>query len=134
MADINGRCLCGNVTYSASVDPLFVGVCHCTSCQKITGTAFASVIAVPTAALAITGETTNFDGVGDSGKATHRAFCPTCGSTVTESADVMAGITMLTIGTLSDPSLFKPDTQIYCDSALPWAVLPNLNKFPKMPG
>lgn len=134
MPNINGRCLCGKVTFSASADPVFVGICHCATCQKATGTAFASVVAVPTAALAVTGETANFDGAGDSGKPTHRAFCPTCGSTVTQSADVMAGITMLPIGTLNDPDSFKPSMQIYCDSALPWAVLPNLQGFPKMPG
>ena len=134
MPDINGRCLCGKVTYSASADPVFVGICHCTSCQKVTGTAFASVVAIPTATLTVTGETTNFDGVGDSGKPTHRSFCPACGSTVTESADIMAGVTMVTIGSLNDPSPFKPAMQIYCDSALPWATLPDLQGFPKMPG
>jgi hypothetical protein len=40
MAEITGGCLCGQVRYSANAEPAFVGVCHCTHCQKQTGTAF----------------------------------------------------------------------------------------------
>jgi hypothetical protein len=134
MAEIAGRCRCGKVSYTTAADPVFVGVCHCTSCQKTTGTAFSTVLAVPTAALAVTGTTKRYDTVGDSGQATHRDFCPECGSTVTESADVMAGITMITVGTLDDPGGVKPTMQIYCDSALPWAKIADMQDFAKMPG
>ncbi len=133
MPDIHGSCRCGKVTYSASADPVFVGVCHCSACQKSTGSAFATVVAVPTPSLTVTGTTTRFDDIGDSGKPTHRNFCPQCGSTVTQSADVMEGLTMIAVGTLSDPSWAKPAMQIYCDSALPWAQIADMQGFPKMP-
>ncbi len=134
MAEIKGSCLCGKVTYAASADPVFAGICHCTTCQKGTGSAYASVIAVPTATLTVNGAIAQYDGVADSGKATHRAFCPVCGSTIWQSAEVMEGLTMLEVGTLDDPSWVKPAMQIYCDSALPWATVPDLQSFPKMPG
>jgi Glutathione-dependent formaldehyde-activating enzyme len=53
MAHIEGGCLCGRVRYGADADPAFVGVCHCNDCQKFTGSAFATVVAVPAAALKI---------------------------------------------------------------------------------
>jgi hypothetical protein len=134
MAEIKGRCRCGKVTYTTSADPVFVGICHCKSCQKSTGTAYATVVAVPAATLTVSGTTKRFDDVGDSGQATHRDFCPECGSTVTQSADVMAGITMITAGTLDDPGSVNPAMQIFCDSALPWARIPDMQGFPKMPG
>ncbi len=134
MADIKGNCLCGEVSYASAADPVFTGICHCTTCQKSTGSAFSFVLAVPTASLTVTGKTSRFDGVGDSGNPTHRDFCPVCGSIVTQTADVMAGITMLTVGTLNDPSWVKPAMQIYCDSALPWSRIAELQSFPKMPG
>jgi hypothetical protein len=133
MPEINGSCRCGKVTYSSAAEPIFTGICHCTSCQKSTGTAYATVVAVPTASLTVTGTTKRFDDIGESGKATHRDFCPECGSTVTQSADVMDGITMIGIGTLSDASAVKPAMQIYCDSALPWAKIADMQAFPKMP-
>jgi hypothetical protein len=134
MPEIQGGCRCGKVTYSTSAEPIFVGVCHCASCRKSTGSAFSTVFAVPTPTLTVTGATTAFDDVGDSGKATHRTFCPVCGSTVTQTADIMAGITMVGVGTLDDASLVKPAMQIYCDSALPWAQVADLQAFAKMPG
>lgn len=134
MADIKGSCRCGAVTFSAVAEPMFVGLCHCKNCQKETGSAFVGVVGLPAPALTVTGKTTTYDSVGDSGSATHRSFCPTCGSTITHSADVMPGLAMVNIGNLDDPSWAKPAMQIYCDSAQPWAILPGLQAFPKMPG
>lgn len=134
MPEIKGSCRCGKVTYASSADPAFVGLCHCEHCQKSTGSAFASVLAVPTASLNVTGTTKRFTDTGDSGKSTHRDFCPECGSGVTQSADVMPGMTMVTIGTMDDADWVKPSMQIYCDSAMAWATVSGVQSFPKMPG
>lgn len=133
MPEVKGSCRCGRVTYSSSADPVFTGICHCATCQKSTGSAFATVVAVPTASLTVTGTTKRFDDTGDTGKPTHRNFCPECGSTITQTADVMEGITMIPVGTLQDPASAKPAMQIYCDSALPWAKVADLQGFAKMP-
>ena len=37
---VTGGCHCGHILYEAEVDPATVRVCHCTDCQKLTGTAF----------------------------------------------------------------------------------------------
>lgn len=135
MPAISGRCVCGQVTYRADAEPIFAGVCHCRTCQRATGSAFASVVAIPAAALSLSGEVRQFDGVGDSGKATHRRFCPACGSSVALSADIMDGVVMVPIGTLDDAAWVQPAMQIYCDAAQPWAVLAgDMPRFPKMPG
>lgn len=135
MPQIAGGCLCGKVRYSASGDPAFVGVCHCTDCQKFTGSAFAIVVAVPKEALTVQGTLSTFHKAGDTGKSTSRSFCPQCGSSVIDEAEVMPGIAMLGAGTLDDSSWLKPGMQIYCDSAQPWVQLGgNLQAFPKMPG
>jgi hypothetical protein len=135
MAEFKGSCRCGKVSYASSADPVFAGVCHCRTCQKSTGSAYASVVGVPTDSLTVSGTTKRFDDIGDSGSPTHRDFCPECGSTVTQSVDVMPGLTMLPIGTLDNPAAIEPAMQIYCDSAIPWAMLGGATQnFPKMPG
>ncbi len=134
MSEIKGSCRCGKVQYTVGADPIFTGVCHCALCRKSTGTAYSTVVGVPTPAFTLTGITTQFDDVGDSGKATHRFFCPACGSTVAQTADIMEGITMIGVGTLDDPDSVKPAMQIYCDSALSWARIPEMQSFAKMPG
>jgi len=37
---IDGGCHCGNITYTAEVDLDRVGICHCTDCQTMTGSAY----------------------------------------------------------------------------------------------
>jgi len=134
MPELKGGCRCGRVTFSVNADPVFVGLCHCRNCQKETGTAYSTVAGFPAPAMTVSGTTRQFDSVGDSGKATHRRFCPECGTTITHWADIMEGLTMVNVGTLDDPASLRPTMQIYCDSALPWAVVPGLQAFPKMPG
>jgi len=131
---IEGGCLCGKVRYSAEADPAFVGVCHCKNCQKFSGTAFASVVALPKPALKFQGELKTFTDRGDSGKAMLRRFCPECGSSVVDEAEAMPNIVMILTGTLDDASWIKPTMEIYLDSAQPWVSLGGeRQRFPKMP-
>jgi len=134
MAHIEGGCLCGRVRYSADAEPIFAGVCHCTDCQKFSGSAFATVVGIPATALQLTGAVKTFTKIGDSGKAIHRRFCPECGSGVIDEADALPGVAMVNAGTCDDRSWVKPESQIYCDSAQSWVQLGGgLKSFPKMP-
>jgi hypothetical protein len=134
MAKIEGGCRCGKVRYSAEAEPIFAGVCHCTSCQKITGTSFSTVVAIPAPALTVTGTVKVFDSKGDTGQGTHSTFCPECGSPLLGTADIMQDVVMIRAGTLDDSSWIKPSMQIYCDSKMPWVALGGeLQSFPKMP-
>jgi hypothetical protein len=134
MAVIVGGCLCGLVRYSTDEEPSFVSVCHCTDCQKFSGSAFATVIGVPAPALKVTGTLKTFTKPGDSGKPIQRRFCPECGSGVMDEADALPGIVMLYAGTLDDRSRVKPLSEIYCSSAQPWVNLGGeMKRFAKAP-
>jgi hypothetical protein len=131
---IEGGCLCGKVRYSADAEPSFVGVCHCKNCQKGIGSAFASVVGLPQAALQVEGTLKTFNDQGDSGKTLYRRFCPECGSSIMDEAEAMPGMVMILTGTLDDPSWVKPQMEIFCDSAQPWVKLEgDQRRFPKMP-
>ena len=123
MPEIKGSCLCGKVSYYANAEPLFTFVCHCTTCQRATGSAFGVMIALPAAALTINGITKTYDFVGDSGKPKRHRFCLECGSGLMNEGDVMPGVVIIFAGTLDNASWLKPTRQIYCDSAQPWVSL-----------
>ena len=123
MARIEGGCLCGRVRYSADAEPAFAGVCHCSDCQKFSGSAFSTVVALPAPALKTIGTLKTFTKPGSSGQAVHRRFCPECGSGLIDEADALPGVAMINAGTLDDPSWVKPVSEIYCDSAQPWVQL-----------
>ena len=134
MPSITGGCLCGKVRYSADVEPVFAGICHCRNCQKESGSAFSIVVAAPQPALTVQGDLKTYEDKGDSGQPMCRRFCPACGSTVLDEGAAMPGILMIQVGTLDDPGWVKPAMQIYCDSAQPWVSLEGKwQGFAKMP-
>ena len=45
---LEGSCQCGAVTYTVSAEPLFTYACHCSSCQKRTGSAFSLGLVIAT--------------------------------------------------------------------------------------
>ncbi len=115
---ITGGCLCGAVRYELSAPMLFGGFCYCTDCRKSSGVHAASM-AVPEAALTITGETREFSKIGGSGHPVARVFCPTCGSPILSKGG-RPGVVMLKAGTLDDPEYFKPMASIYTSRAPSW--------------
>jgi hypothetical protein len=134
MPAISGRCVCGQATYSATAEPIFTGLCHCKTCQRVTGSSFGAVVAIPAPSLTVTGDVTQYDRIGDSGQATHRSFCPVCGASIALSADIMSGIVMLPIGTLDDTDWVKPTMQIYCQAEQGWLDLGGeMQRFDRMP-
>src|SRR5690349_9734429 len=119
---VHGSCHCGAITYEADVDPDLVGVCNCTDCQKLTGSAF-RVSAPSTGFRLLTGRPKTYVKTADSGTKRRHAFCPNCGSPVYASADVDAPPShTLRVGCLDERALLPPQRQIWRASALPWAT------------
>lgn len=133
--NLSGGCLCGQVHYTGEGEPAFVGVCHCRNCQKQSGSAFNIVVAVPKSALSVTGSPKTYDDRADSGRILRRSFCPNCGSSLFDETEAMAGIVMISAGTLDDAGAVQPTMEIFCDSAQPWVRLGGeMKRFPRMPG
>lgn len=116
----SGGCLCGQVRYRFTADPLMVAVCHCRNCQKQSGTAFSIVCVLADTQYSQQGKTTIFQDRGDSGAIVHRHFCAGCGSPIISIADALPGLTIIKAGTLDDPRPWRPSLEAYCDRALPW--------------
>ncbi len=124
MGKLDGRCLCGAITYSCAADPLFTAVCHCHNCQRQTGTSFSIVVGVPEDALVVEGDTLGrFATVGEShGKPTERRFCTACGSPIVTLSEALSGVAIVKAGTLDDTTWLEPQIEIWGDSAQPWVT------------
>jgi len=135
MPSLTGGCACGAVRYECSADPIMAANCYCRDCQRSSGTAMASVILVPTAALKLTGQLKHFEVTGDNGNKVSRGFCPNCGSPIISVLSATQAMVALKAGSLDDPGQFKPMAQVYLKSAPPWApVREDLPRFDKQPG
>jgi hypothetical protein len=82
MADlpISGRCLCGGIRFEISEPLVSAGYCHCTRCQRRTGTAASVQARIPPGALrTLSGEQLlRAYAPGDGGF--DKLFCSVCGS------------------------------------------------------
>src|SRR5262245_64183152 len=56
MPKISGGCLCGAVRYEWSAEPLGTAICHCTHCQKVSGSAFSVNVVIPAPSLTWQGQ------------------------------------------------------------------------------
>jgi hypothetical protein len=108
--------------------------CHCRDWE--TGSAYAAVLAVPSATFKVTqGSPKYFDLTADSGHTTRRAFCANCGSPLFGQPGISPELVTIRVGSFDDPSIFRPAQDIYTSSAQPWDHMnPALSKSPKLPG
>ena len=117
---VNGSCHCGLIRFSANADQSKVRVCHCTDCQKLTGSAFRVVVPAPIESLVLHGEPKRYVKVADSGAKRTQAFCPECGSPVFSVSLENPTQVSLRVGLLDERSQLMPYLQIWKRSALPW--------------
>jgi hypothetical protein len=120
---ITGRCLCGGVTYSIDAEPVVQAVCHCTDCQRQTGSPFSVIVGVPRAALNVEGAPlATYATIGeDHGGETHRSFCSACGSPIFSIAAVLPELAFVKAGSLDDASWLQPAAEVWTSSAQPWS-------------
>ena len=117
---VAGGCLCGAVRYEADGEPLFSVLCYCRDCQKVSGSGHVPVMGMPRGSVKISGETKTYTNRGESGRMAVRHFCPICGSLLFGTPDREHGDINLYIGTLDDPSVFKPTLAIFTRSRASW--------------
>ena len=119
---IEGSCHCGNITYEAEIDPARVGICHCTDCQTLTGTAFR--VTVPAAEQdfrIIAGVPRIYVKTAESGRARAQAFCADCGTPLyATSVGEGPKIFGIRAGTARQRAQLVPRRQVWHRSALPW--------------
>lgn len=122
-----GRCTCGEVRFGLTARPLIVHCCHCTWCQRETGTAFAlNGVIERTAVTRLSGAPVTVPIPSNSGNGQVFARCPSC-QIALWSVYSGAGprFLFLRIGTLEEPGQFPPDVHIYTKTKLPWVKLPD---------
>ncbi len=113
--------------------PLFVHGCHCTWCQRETGSAFAVNALIETDRLDVDGQVELVETPSNSGKGQRIARCPRCRVAVfSHYAGAGNMLAFVRVGTLDEPGRLPPDIHIYTSTKLPWIRLPD--DTPAVPG
>ena len=120
-----GGCACGEVRYRLTSRPMFNHCCHCTDCQRQTGSAFVLNALIETDRIEILkGAPKPTAMPTDSGRPHDIWRCPTCLTAVWSDYGRRPALRFVRMGTLDDPSALSPDVHIFTRSKLPWVGLP----------
>ena len=104
--------------------------------DQLRGTGHSSHMAVPRAAVSLSGAVAVYARPADSGNIVSRAFCPNCGAPVYSLNDAMPDLMFIRASTLDDLEVFKPQMIVYASRGASWdhfdAGLPRFDRMPPM--
>lgn len=131
---MEGGCRCGKVRFAINAPPMFTAICHCIGCQKMSGGAYSTSVAVPQTGFAVTQGEVVIGGL--HGDQLHHRHCDYCKSWVYTDFEPAMGFVNVRATMLDDSSWVTPFVETYTSEALPWAVVASathsFEKFPSM--
>jgi len=117
---VEGQCHCGEISFSAEIDPEQVTLCHCTDCQILSGSAFREVAVAPIESFVLRGSPKSYVKVAASGNRRAQMFCPTCATPLYGTAPENPTSVTLRLGCVKQRPDLRPSKQVWQQSALPW--------------
>ncbi|HPE49383.1 MAG TPA: GFA family protein [Hyphomonas sp.] len=122
---LEGGCTCGHVRYRLTAAPMVTHCCHCTWCQRETGSAFAVNAVIEMAEVERTGAEPEIVLTPSlSGKGQEIARCPRCHVAVwSHYSTAGRAAAFIRVGTLDDNTAIAPDVHIFTSTRVPWLEL-----------
>ncbi|OAL17444.1 hypothetical protein AYO22_11667 [Fonsecaea multimorphosa] len=102
-----GGCLCGELKYEYTGEPVMKAICHCITCRHVSGSVFTTNIVVPEGNFKITaGAPKTYATTQDSGMILTYSFCANCGCVINKVGDAegFRGVVLIVAGSLDDTS------------------------------
>jgi hypothetical protein len=128
---LQGGCLCGAVRYEVDEPLVSAGYCHCTRCQRRSGTAAAlSARVVPGSLRVVSGEELIRCWQPEDGFA--KCFCSACGGALWSRHPEDPAILSVRMGTFDGDPGIRPSYRQFVDDAAAWEEIPadGLPRFP----
>ena len=117
---IEARCNCGALAVEVPGPSQLIVACHCTECQRLTGSPFRVGAFYPAKDVKISGAANEFARDGSTGGKVRNSFCPNCGSTVYWKADRLPGFIGVAVGCFADSSYPHPTRSIWEQTKHRW--------------
>lgn len=129
---LQGGCLCGAVRFELTTPLSTAHYCHCTRCQRRTGTGSSANGRVPREGFRLlAGE--ELLRVYEPASGLAKLFCSECGSAMFSGDPFADDEVRLRLGTLDRDPGIRPGYRTYVDFAAPWEPIPD-DGLPRHPG
>jgi hypothetical protein len=119
-----GGCLCGAVRYELTAPFVLAGYCHCTHCQRRTGTGSSANGRVPQEGFRLLAGEEQLRSFQPEG-GVPKLFCATCGSALFSGDPFSDATVAVRLGTLDRDPGIRPHFRQFVDSAATWEPLPD---------
>jgi hypothetical protein len=120
---MKGSCLCGKISFEITGAVTHTRYCHCASCRKFSGTAYAAWGLVQTEQLKMLpsqGSLTKYDSGGGL-----RVFCSSCGSPLWYEPAALPQYRGIPLGVIDDGAVPNPEMHVWTKSKVPWVSIPD---------
>ena len=129
---LTGGCLCGAVRFEVTESLVSAGYCHCTRCQRRTGTAASAQARIAPGSLRIlSGDELIRAYEPPNGFAKH--FCSACGSALWSRSREDPEIVSVRLGAFDGDPGIRPSARTFVAYAAPWEPIPDdgLPRYPE---
>ncbi len=129
---LTGGCLCGGVRFEVTEPPVSAVYCHCTRCQRRTGTAAAvSARLAPGSLRILSGEELVASYVPEGGFA--KDFCSACGGALWSRDPEDPDVVGVRLGAFDGDPGIRPSARQFVAYAAPWEAIPDdgLPRYPE---
>ena len=122
---LTGGCLCGGVRFEITEPPLVALYCHCTRCQRRTGTAASANARIAPGSLRITAGEELLGTYDAGGGAFLKVFCSACGSALWAQHPENAELRAVRLGAFDTDPGIRPSFRQFVAYAAPWEPIPD---------
>jgi hypothetical protein len=135
-AFLPGGCLCQAIRFEIRAEPLSAVCCHCRGCQRAHSAPYAALALIPPGGVVLTrGTPMRHETVADSGAATFREFCGSCGTQLFSGGADFPEFRAVKLLALDDPTSITPVAHVWTKRAVPWCSLSDgLPRYDDQPG
>ena len=117
-----GGCLCGKIRFRFERESaISAHHCHCSDCQKSSGTGKATIVFVPDSEVDTQGELKWYTVTGTAGNNVSRGFCGNCGSQLMSLIEESPTLRIIKAGSLDDSSWLKVTSSFWAQTATQWS-------------
>jgi hypothetical protein len=131
--ELTGGCMCGAVRFELSAPLRGAAYCHCTRCQRRTGTSPSVSGLTQPGSLALTHGRDVVRSYRPGGDGWLKSFCPQCGSQLFATSPENPDLVAVRLGAIDQDPGVRPGVHQFVDYAPPWAPVPDdgLPRFPQ---
>jgi hypothetical protein len=124
MTQRTASCACGSVGLIVRGEPMTISMCHCTQCQRRTGSTYSVHGYFLKDQVEISGTTRSFRRSSDSGRKVDFHFCTNCGSTAYWYLEPFPDRIGVPVGLFADPTFPPPRVSVFTPHHHSWVGIP----------